>query len=67
MFSCLPEHVIENFNSAMLFGRQVPGGLWAYLFWGAEYWLKRRDQGDERYLAAFTRVLAAAGDGAEVT
>jgi hypothetical protein len=67
MFSCLPEHVIENFNSAMRLGRNVPDGLWAYLFWGAEYWLKRRDQGDGRYLAAFARVLAATADGTTVT
>ncbi len=59
MFSCLPEHVIDTYNSAISLGGQVPGGLWAYLFWGAEYWLKRRDQGDGRYLAAFARVLAA--------
>jgi hypothetical protein len=67
MFSCLPEHVIQNFNSAMRLGDQVPGGLWAYLFWGAEYWLKRRDQEDDRYLAAFTHVLAASADSAAVT
>lgn len=58
MFSCLPEHVIENYNAAMRLGSVAPGGLWAFLFWGAEYWLKRRDQGDESYLAAFGRVLA---------
>ena len=37
---------------------RLPTELWAFLFWGAEYWLKRRDQGDDRYLAAFSRVLA---------
>jgi hypothetical protein len=58
MFSCLPEHVIENYNEGLQLGRAAPGGLWAYLFWGAEYWLRRREQGDNRYLAAFSRVLA---------
>jgi hypothetical protein len=58
MFSCLPEHVIENYNEGLQLGRSAPGGLWAYLFWGAEYWLRRREQGDNRYLAAFSRVLA---------
>jgi hypothetical protein len=56
MYSCLPEHVIENYNAALRLGAAA-GGLWAVLFWGAEYWLKRRDQGDDRYLGAFVRVL----------
>lgn len=59
MFSCLPEHVIENYNAGLRLGRAAPDGLWAYLFWGAEYWLRRNEQGDNRYLAAFSRVLAA--------
>jgi hypothetical protein len=58
MFSCLPEHVIENYNEGLQLGGAAPAGLWAYLFWGAEYWLRRREQGDNRYLAAFSRVLA---------
>jgi Beta-galactosidase len=58
MFSCLPEHIIENYNEGLELGRAAPGGLRAFLFWGAEYWLKRREQGDNRYLAAFSRVLA---------
>ena len=64
MFSCLPEHVIGNYNSAMRLGGSVPSGLWAYLFWGAEYWLLRQRQGDDSYLRAFDRVLQAqpAGD-----
>jgi hypothetical protein len=53
MFSCLPEHIIENYNTAIRLARPS-----AFLFWGAEYWLKRREQGDDRYLAAFSRVLA---------
>jgi hypothetical protein len=59
MFSCLPEDVIANYNSGLRLGDRAAGGLWAYLFWGAEYWLLRRDQGDPRYLSAFARVLAA--------
>jgi hypothetical protein len=63
MFSCLPEHVISNYNAGLRLGSYASDGVWAYLFWGAEYWLKRRDQGDDSYLAAFARVLAEAGPG----
>ncbi|HTZ91241.1 MAG TPA: beta-galactosidase [Streptosporangiaceae bacterium] len=59
MFSCLPEHVVLNYNSAMRLSHDVPSGLWAYLFWGAEYWLLRERQGDGSYLRAFSRVLEA--------
>ena len=58
MYSCLPEHVVGNYNAAMRLGTTTAGGPWAFLFWGAEYWLRRRDQGDGRYLDAFARVLA---------
>jgi len=57
MYSCLPEHVIENYSQCMRWNRQEPSALDAYLFWGAEYWLLREQQGDPRYLRAFTRVL----------
>ena len=30
---------------------------WAYLFWGAEYWLLRQQHGDLSYLEAFARIL----------
>jgi hypothetical protein len=33
---------------------------WAYLFWGAEYWLLRAQGGDPRYVDAFARVLSEA-------
>jgi hypothetical protein len=62
MYSCLPEHVIGNYNAAIRLGAAA-GGLQSLLFWGAEYWLKRRDQGDDRYLAAFARVLAGSQPG----
>jgi hypothetical protein len=58
MFSCRPEDLIGTYNDALALTADAPGGLRAYLFWGAEYWLKRRDQGDGSYLAAFGRVLA---------
>jgi hypothetical protein len=57
MYSCLPEHVIGNYGQALRACRGAPGGAWAYLFWGAEYWLLRQRQGDPRYLRAFERVL----------
>ena len=54
MFSCLPERLIENYNQCMAWGN-----VSAYLFWGAEYWLRRHLDGDPRYLRAFTRVVTA--------
>jgi hypothetical protein len=57
MYSCLPEHVIETYSQCMSWQRQAPCGAWAYLFWGAEYWVLRHQQGDPRYLEAFARVL----------
>ena len=57
MYSCLPEHVIGNYNACVRSSREVPGGLWAYLFWGAEYWLLRERDGDPSYLRAAVRVL----------
>jgi hypothetical protein len=35
----------------------TPADLYAYLFWGAEYWLLRQQSGDARYLQAFARIL----------
>ena len=60
MYSCLPEHVIETYSQCMSWQRQAPCGAWAYLFWGAEYWVLRNQQGDPRYLQAFARVLRSA-------
>jgi hypothetical protein len=62
MSSCLPEHVITNYNHCMRWQRDPrrPLRLWSYLFWGAEYWLARRQQGDGRYLEAFSRILRSA-------
>jgi Beta-galactosidase len=59
MFSCLPEDVIMNYNACMSWpGQQDP--LYAYLFWGAEYWLLRKQAMDSSYLQAFLRVLELA-------
>jgi hypothetical protein len=53
MFSCPPEDVIANYNQCMGWGQP----LWAYLFWGAEYWVLRQRSGDARYLDAVRRIL----------
>ena len=52
MFSCAPDHVIENFNTALGSVK-----LEAYLFWGAEYWVLRNQSGDPTYLRSFARIL----------
>lgn len=59
MFSCLPEHVITNYNTCMRWA-QPESPLYAYLFWGAEYWMMREQSADPRYLQAFARILANA-------
>ncbi len=58
MFSCGPHHLIENYNAAISWSsRETP--LYAYLFWGAEYWVLRARSGDPSYLDAFQRLLTA--------
>ena len=61
MYSCLPEHVIANYNRCTRWSRRTPPGASAYLFWGAEYWLLRAHEGDPAYLRTFSRILAEAG------
>lgn len=56
MYSCLPEQVILNYNTCMRWSRQE-NPLFAYLFWGAEYWMLRKQSGDPGYLSAFARIL----------
>ncbi len=56
MSSCLPEHVITNYNACMRW-RRPAAPLYAYLFWGAEYWMLRKQCGDSSYLHAFARIL----------
>jgi hypothetical protein len=58
MASCPPEQVIENYNRCLALAREAGGALDAYLFWGAEYWLKRQQAGDQSYLGAFERILS---------
>jgi hypothetical protein len=60
MSSCLPEHVIENYTQCLRWATQEDFSLYAYLFWGAEYWVVRQQSGDPRYLRAFERILAEA-------
>jgi hypothetical protein len=57
MYSCLPEHVIGNYNTCLGWSVGRPVSLYAYLFWGAEYWMLRRQNGDSSYLKAFARIL----------
>ncbi len=54
MYSCLPEHVITNYNACLGWYKV---SLYAYLFWGAEYWMLRKQGGDASYLQAFARIL----------
>ena len=57
MYSCMPEQMLENYNQCV---RIANGGgitLDSYLFWGAEYWMLRKKDGDSGYLEAFERVL----------
>ncbi|MGH2494235.1 MAG: beta-galactosidase [Ktedonobacteraceae bacterium] len=56
MYSCLPEQVIANYNTCMRWS-QPQTSLYAYLFWGAEYWMLRKQCADSSYLQAFARVL----------
>jgi hypothetical protein len=56
MYSCLPEHVITNYNTCMRWS-QPEASLYAYLFWGAEYWMLRKQCADSSYLQAFARIL----------
>jgi hypothetical protein len=57
MYSCPPEQVIETYNRCMRWSAGGAAGLYAYLFWGAEYWVLRQQSGDARYLGAFARIL----------
>ncbi len=56
MYSCLPEQVITNYNTCMGWPPQE-APLYAYLFWGAEYWMLRKQSADSSYLQAFARIL----------
>jgi hypothetical protein len=56
MYSCLPHQVITNYNTCMRWSQQE-APLYAYLFWGAEYWMLRKQYADPSYLQAFARIL----------
>jgi len=56
MYSCLPEQVIVNYNTCLGWSGQQ-ASLYAYLFWGAEYWMLRKQASDTSYLRAFERIL----------
>jgi Beta-galactosidase len=58
MASCPPERLIENYNQCMRWLRASGG--YAFLFWGAEYWIAREQHGDPTYARAFARVLEEA-------
>ena len=60
MFTCPPERVIANYSQWMDWSRAAHTPLYAYLFWGAEYWLLRQRGGDSSYLQAAARVLSEA-------
>jgi hypothetical protein len=56
MYSCLPERIITNYNTCLRWSRHEQS-LYAYLFWGAEYWMLRKQCADSSYLRAFARIL----------
>jgi hypothetical protein len=59
MYSCLPEQLIVNYNACLRESRPE-NPLYAYLFWGAEYWILRQQGADPSYLQAFARILESA-------
>jgi hypothetical protein len=56
MYSCPPEKLVGNYNAAIGWSRPEDP-IYAYLFWGAEYWVLRERSGDPSYLQAFARIL----------
>jgi hypothetical protein len=56
MASCRPEDVIANYNACLRWFAE-DASLYAYLFWGAEYWMLRAQSHDSSYIQAFARVL----------
>jgi Beta-galactosidase len=55
LFSCTPSEMIALYNAWA--GSAASQPLYAYLFWGADYWILRAMQGDPEYLNAFARIL----------
>jgi hypothetical protein len=60
MYSCPPEAMLANYNRWMMPENGKPP-LYAYLFWGAEYWIVRMESRDSSYLDAFARALEGSG------
>jgi hypothetical protein len=58
--SCPPERMVENYTQWKAWAARSGVGLEAYLFWGAEYWVLRRNGGDPSYFEAFRRLLGEA-------
>lgn len=56
LYSCNPQGIITTYNKWMQAAR-ISGPLYAYLFWGAEYWVHRQRLGNPHYLQAFARVI----------
>ncbi len=56
-YSCGPDRVVENYNRCVRAARGRGVELSAYLFWGAEYWVRRLRDGDPSYMGAVARVL----------
>ena len=56
-YSCGPDGVIHNYNRCVRAARERGVALSAYLFWGAEYWVRRMRDGDPSYLGAVASVL----------
>jgi len=59
MFSCAPDRAIRNYNAAMDWSTP-DAELYAYLLWGADYWILRDRSGDPTYLQSVARILAEA-------
>ena len=57
MYSLPPEDLIGNYNQCMRWTDREAVAADGHLFWGAEYWLLRKRQGDHSYLDAFGRIL----------
>ena len=57
MYSCMPEQIINTYNTWMRWSQSQTNSLYAYLFWGAEYWMLRQQSGDASYMQTFARIL----------
>jgi len=56
LFSCGPAEAVRNYNAAMDWSAQDEP-IYAYLFWGAEYWVLREQSGDPSYMQAVARIV----------